>query len=68
MIKKGPNTTLRSPIFKTTAQKEKYKEDLEKEREKYLDPNRVEDDDDDPFAPEFQQEMSRASNRFLNIV
>lgn len=56
MIKKGPNTTLRSPIFKTTAQKEKYKEDLEKEREKYLDPNRVEDDDDDPFAPEFQQE------------
>ncbi len=53
MIKKGPNTTLRSPIFKTTEQKKKYKEDLEKEREKYLE---AEDADDDPEAPEFQKE------------
>lgn len=55
MIKKGPNTTLRSPVFKTSKQKKEYKENLEKERQRYLKAAEF-PADDDPNDEKFSQE------------
>lgn len=53
MIRKGPNTSLRSPVFKTSKQQEEYKIALEKERERYL---KAEYDEENPNDEKFQVE------------
>lgn len=55
MIKKGPNTTLRSPVFKTSKQKKEYKANLEKERQRYLKAAEF-PADDDPNDEKFTKE------------
>lgn len=55
MIKKGPNTTLRSPVFKTSKQKKEYKANLEKERQRYLKAAEF-PADDDPNDEKFAKE------------
>lgn len=53
MLKKGPNTTLRTPVWHNSSQKEQFKKDLENERKRYL---KAEFDDDDPDDPKFRTE------------
>ncbi|SDW49312.1 type IV secretion system protein VirD4 [Lachnospiraceae bacterium KHCPX20] len=47
MIRKGPNTTLRSPVFHNTKEKQRFKCELEDMRDVYLKAKKVTDDPND---------------------
>ena len=53
MLKKGPNTTLRTPVWRNSKEMEAYREQIEKERKRYM---KAEYDDDDPNDKKFKEE------------
>lgn len=53
MLKKGPNTTLRTPVWRNSKEMDKFREQIEQERKRYM---KAEFLDDDPEDQKFKEE------------